>query len=155
MKETTKKLLAQIEESHDWANGQVYGRGGTSLTSTDTCRVCSLRRHWLDDTQNGIHDSYRFSDGETNADLSLRQAVVRGCAAPPKQRGIERGHFTIARSLLRKLAAEYPDQILMFGGGKDLRGMDAIAYLDGLPDSRAYISDCPKPAVDGACGCFA
>jgi len=79
MKESTQKLLDQIDAAHDWQEGQVYGGGGTKMTSTDVCRVCSLRRHWLSDPQNGIEDSYRFSDGETGQDLSLRQAITRGC----------------------------------------------------------------------------
>ena len=79
MKESTQKLLDQITEAHDWQDGQVWGGGGTKLSSTDTCRVCSLRRHWLSDTQNGIEDQYRFSDGETGDDLSMRQALHRNC----------------------------------------------------------------------------
>lgn len=80
MKDTTEKMLQQIEAAHDWAEGQVYGGGGTRFTSTDTCLVCSLRCHWLSDSQNGIDSQYRFSDGETDLDLSLRQALARGCA---------------------------------------------------------------------------
>lgn len=80
MKETTRKLLAQIDEAHDWAEGQIRGGSGLQLSQTDTCRVCSLRRHWFSDRQNGIEDQYRFSDGENGEDLSLRQAAVRGCA---------------------------------------------------------------------------
>lgn len=79
MKETTKQLLAQIDEAHDWQDGQVYSNGGTTLRSTDTCRVCSLRRHYFSDRQNGVSAEYRFSDGETGADLSLRQAAGREC----------------------------------------------------------------------------
>lgn len=80
MKATTKNLLDTIEEQHDWQDGQVYGGGGTIYKSTDTCVVCSLRRHYLSDSQNGIDPNYRFSDGETGEDLSLRQALQRGCA---------------------------------------------------------------------------
>jgi hypothetical protein len=80
MKETTKQLFDKLDAAHDWNNGQVYGHGGTRYTSTDVCRVCALRRHYLSDSQNGIADTYRFSDGETGADLSLRQALARGCA---------------------------------------------------------------------------
>ena len=80
MKESNQKLLDQIDAAHDWSNGQVYGGRGTELSSTDTCQVCSLRRHWHSDSQNGIRGQYRFSDGETDSDLSIRQAVERGCA---------------------------------------------------------------------------
>jgi hypothetical protein len=80
MKESTRKLIDQIDADHDWQNGQTYGGSGTQLSQTDTCRVCSLRRHWFSDSQNGIEDSYRWSDGETDEDLSLRQAAARGCA---------------------------------------------------------------------------
>jgi len=81
MKDTTQKMLDQLDAAHDWAFGQTRGGDGTYLTTTDICRVCSLRRHWVDDSQNDIHSDYRFSDGETGKDLSLRQAVARGCAA--------------------------------------------------------------------------
>ena len=80
MKDTTKELYNKIDDAHDWEEGQVYGGSGTQLSSTDTCRVCSIRRHWFSDRQNGVKGSYRFSDGETNEDLSLRQALQRGCA---------------------------------------------------------------------------
>jgi hypothetical protein len=80
MKETTKKLLEAIAEAHDWEDGQAYSSGGTELHSTDTCRACSLRRHYRSDRQNGIESQYRFSDGENGEDLSLRQAAARGCA---------------------------------------------------------------------------
>jgi hypothetical protein len=79
MKDSTQKLLDQIDKAHDWAEGQVFGGSGTQLSSTDNCRVCMLRRHYHSDTQNGIEGEYRFSDGETNEDLSVRQAVARGC----------------------------------------------------------------------------
>ena len=79
MKATTQALLSKIEAAHDWADGQTRGGSGTLLTRTDTCRVCSLRRHYLSDAQNGIDREYRFSDGETGADLSLRQAVDHTC----------------------------------------------------------------------------
>ncbi len=79
MKESTQKILDQIDEAHDWQDGQVYGSGGTRLSSTDTCLVCSLRRHWLSDSQNNIEGHHRFSDGETGDDLSMRQANQRGC----------------------------------------------------------------------------
>jgi hypothetical protein len=80
MKESTQKLIDQIDAAHDWINGQVWGGGGTRYSSTDTCQVCSMRRHYFSDSQNGVPGNYRYSDGETGADLSLRQAVARGCA---------------------------------------------------------------------------
>jgi len=80
MKETTKKLLDEVSAAHDWDEGQTYSNGGTEYHSTDVCRVCGLRRHWQSDRQNGIEDRYRFSDGENGSDLSLRQAITRGCA---------------------------------------------------------------------------
>lgn len=80
MKAITESMLNEINDLHDWNEGQVYGGGGTKLTQTDTCRICSLRRHWYSDSQNGVKGEYRFSDGETGQDLSLRQVVARGCA---------------------------------------------------------------------------
>lgn len=79
MKAKTNELLEQIDAAHDWTDGQVYSQGGTSMRSTDVCRICSLRRHWSSDRQNGNHGEFRFSDGETGNDLSLRQAAKRGC----------------------------------------------------------------------------
>jgi len=79
MKESTQTLLDKVDSAHDWNEGHVRSSGGTRLARTDTCRICSLRRHWFDDHQNEIYNEYRFSDGETNQDLSLRQAVARGC----------------------------------------------------------------------------
>lgn len=79
MKAQTRTLLKQVDEAHDWNEGQVYGGSGTQFSSTDICRVCSLRRHYSSDRQNGNNGEYRFSDGETGQDLSLRQAAQRGC----------------------------------------------------------------------------
>ena len=79
MKDTTRKMLEQIEEAHDWLEGQVYSNGGTSLRSTDRCQACGLRRHYHSDTQNNVPANYRFSDGETGEDLTIRQALARGC----------------------------------------------------------------------------
>lgn len=79
MKARTREMLDRIEEAHDWAGGQVYSGGGTEYHSTDTCRVCNLRWHHSSDSQHGVGDEYRFSDGETGADLSLRQAAGREC----------------------------------------------------------------------------
>lgn len=79
MKAKTKEMLETIDGAHDWALGQAWSGGGTVYNSTDTCRICSMRRHFHSDSQNGVAEEYRFSDGETNEDLSLRQAVERGC----------------------------------------------------------------------------
>lgn len=79
MKKSTEKLYGQVKEAHDWNEGQVYGGSGTQLSSTDTCRVCGLRRHYFSDRQNGVDGEYRFSDSESGEDLTLRQAVARGC----------------------------------------------------------------------------
>ena len=79
MKAATEKMREKLNAGHDWEDGQVYGGGGTRLSSTDVCSVCGLRRHWFSDTQNGVEDHYRYSDAETGADLTLRQAISRGC----------------------------------------------------------------------------
>jgi len=79
MKATTQKLLDAIDAAHDWAEGPVYAGAGTQLSSTDTCRVCSLHRHQSSNRQTGSVAEYRFSDGETGEDLSLRQAAARKC----------------------------------------------------------------------------
>ena len=80
MKKTTKKMLEDIDAAHDWLEGPVHAGSGTRLSSTDTCRVCGLRRHFFCDRQNEIGREYRFSDSETGEDLTLRQALARGCA---------------------------------------------------------------------------
>jgi len=80
MKDTTMQMLEQINNAHDWIKGQAWSSGGTELHSTDACQVCGLRRHYKSDSQNGIEGHYRFSDGEKQEDLSLRQALARGCA---------------------------------------------------------------------------
>ena len=79
MKDTTRKMLDEIGTAHDWAEGQVWGGGGTRLSRTDTCRVCGLRRHYLSDRQNGVEEEYRFHDAETHEDLTMRQAHARKC----------------------------------------------------------------------------
>lgn len=78
MRESTQKLLDQIDEAHDWDDGQPYGgHGDVNVHGTDVCRVCSLRRHWTSYYRKP--NEYRFSDGETDQDLSLRQAAARQC----------------------------------------------------------------------------
>lgn len=71
---------------------------------------------------------------------------------------IERGHVTIARSLMRDLCERYPEEFL-FGfrvdaGAKPIRGPEAVAYLDALPPERTFLTDCPQPTREGRCGCF-
>lgn len=80
MKANTRKMLDKIDEAHDWIEGHVYSSGGTEYHSTDRCQVCGLRRHYHSDSQNGVAPNYRFSDGETGEDLTIRQALARGCA---------------------------------------------------------------------------
>lgn len=79
MKARTREMLDEIDDAHDWAIGRTYSNGGTELHETDECRVCALRRHFTSDKQNGNDGEYRFSDGETKEDLSLRQAFARKC----------------------------------------------------------------------------
>lgn len=79
MKEMTEKMLAQIDEQHDWIEGPTRGGDGTRQYRDDVCRVCSLERHYFSDRQNEVDPEYRFRDGETDQDLSLRQALTRGC----------------------------------------------------------------------------
>ena len=80
MKATTQKMLDEIEEAHDWLEGQAWSGGGTEYHSTDRCQVCGLRRHYQSDSQNNVAPNYRFSDGESGDDLTIRQALARGCA---------------------------------------------------------------------------
>ena len=78
MKDSTKKLLEEVQEAHDWSNGQVYGGGGTRYSSTDTCQACGMTRRWFTDSQNGVSDTYTFAlqSGES---ISLRSAADLGC----------------------------------------------------------------------------
>ena len=78
MKASTLNLLDQLEEKHDWEQGQVYGGGGTRLSSTDTCRVCGLSRHWFSDRQNSVSDRYSFTDSN-GINVTLRDAAVIKC----------------------------------------------------------------------------
>lgn len=62
-------------------------------------------------------------------------------------------HFTISRRMLRRLVLQHPDEPLVTVRGVFIFGEDAAAHLDGLPATREWISDCPTPLSDGACGC--
>jgi hypothetical protein len=78
MKDSTKKLLEEVQEAHDWSDGQVYGGGGTRYSTLDTCQACGMTRRWFTDSQNGVGDTYTFTlqSGES---ISLRAAVAIGC----------------------------------------------------------------------------
>lgn len=78
MKDSTKKLLDSVGAAHDWAEGQVYGGGGTRMSSTDTCRVCGLKRHWFVDRQNEVRDQYTF-EAIDGTERSLAAVVEAGC----------------------------------------------------------------------------
>lgn len=79
MQTRTKALLDKAEDAHDWAHGQVYGGSGDVYSSTDTCRICGLKRHWNSGSrQNDIPASTTFEtiDGRK---ISLRQALEVEC----------------------------------------------------------------------------
>lgn len=78
MKYSTEKMMEKLDERHDFARGQAYGHGGTSLSRCDRCRVCGLEREWYTDPQNGITEEYRYVLRGTS--LSLRDALKRPCA---------------------------------------------------------------------------
>jgi len=78
MKKTTAKLLEQVDEEHDWKEGQTSAFGGVGVRRTDVCRVCGLQRRWEDDWQNDINDEYTFFD-ENGNELTLREAAARKC----------------------------------------------------------------------------
>lgn len=63
-------------------------------------------------------------------------------------------HITIGRRLMRQLAVEHPDEVLMSVKGRELAGAELTAYLDGLPPEKVYVSDCPRQLVNGTCGCL-
>lgn len=77
MKDSTIKMLKKIDEIHDWRDGQSHSNGGTTLYSTDICRVCSLSRHYFSDSQNGIDGEYTFT--KSDEDLSLREVYNMEC----------------------------------------------------------------------------
>ena len=54
MNAKTEKMLDGLNRAHHWDKRQMYGRNGTQLSSTDTCRICGLQRHYFSDRQNGI-----------------------------------------------------------------------------------------------------
>ena len=78
MKEKTKQLRAQLADRHDWQDGQTYGGSGTILRGTNTCAVCGMADHWLDDRQNGIHDQHTYTDSHGDG-LTLAEAAAVEC----------------------------------------------------------------------------
>jgi hypothetical protein len=78
MKDSTRKLLGLIDSKHDWKHGQSTCGTGSEIRCTDICRVCGLRRH-MSAYGLSTDTEYRFSDGETDSDLSIRQAFHRLC----------------------------------------------------------------------------
>lgn len=73
-----ERLLDTIASQHDWREGKVYSGGGTALSSTDTCQLCGLVRHWNTDPQNGDHGHYRFESG--GEPVAIAAVAARGCA---------------------------------------------------------------------------
>jgi len=78
MNKRTEALLAKIDQAHDWDEGQVWGGGGTRLSSTDECRVCGLTRGWFSDSQNGVKDRFDFVTASGDR-IPLRQAAELEC----------------------------------------------------------------------------
>lgn len=66
-------LERQVDAAHDWLEGQTYSGGGTSLSSTDRCRICGLERRWESDSQNGVPSHYLYARG------SLISVARHGC----------------------------------------------------------------------------
>lgn len=66
---------------------------------------------------------------------------------------IEQDHVSIERRLLRRLAIEHPDEILLRVRNENLSGAAVVRYLDALPIGRGYVTNCPTPMCGGACGC--
>lgn len=80
MKQRTKELLEKIDELHDWSHGQTRGGGGDVYTSTDTCRVCGLERHWHSGSrQNSIPSSTTFFAANSDQPIPLREAAALEC----------------------------------------------------------------------------
>jgi hypothetical protein len=73
-----KDLLATVDDAHDWELGQTRGWRGTRYSSTDTCRICGLRRKYFSDRQNGVDESYSFETFEGES-LALREAAELEC----------------------------------------------------------------------------
>ena len=78
MKTKTRSVLDAVDAAHDWQTGQTWGHGGTAYSSTDTCRLCGLTRHWSVDRQNGQSDTYTFREADGD-DLTLIEASRLTC----------------------------------------------------------------------------
>ena len=75
MHNKTTALLERVNQAHDWDEGEVSGGSGLQLFSTDTCRICSLARHFFSDRQNhGPDPAYTFT--REGLDLTLRDAAA-------------------------------------------------------------------------------
>jgi hypothetical protein len=72
-----EQLLDEIDQNHDWRQGQVHSRGGTALSSVDTCRICGLERRYFSDFQNGVSREYTFQF--RGNPISLREAHQLDC----------------------------------------------------------------------------
>jgi len=79
MKTRTKELLDKIDAAHDWDEGRVYGGSGDSMSSTATCRICGLKRHWDSGSrQNNINASTTFETAR-GEEIPLREAAALEC----------------------------------------------------------------------------
>lgn len=73
-----EKLLGKVDRAHDWHEGQVFGRNGNQLVSTDICHICGLRRNYSFDqnTRERCYDFYTVRGEE----LSLLEAsALKSC----------------------------------------------------------------------------
>jgi hypothetical protein len=79
MKETTSKLLEQVDKEHDWRSERPALGGGTHVINVDVCRVCGLRRIDDEDRDEGpSRTEYSFED-QNGHPLTLREAAARKC----------------------------------------------------------------------------
>lgn len=62
-------------------------------------------------------------------------------------------HTVFSRHLLQQIALSHPTEPLMQVHGKDLAGAELVKYLDTLPAVHLWICDCPRPKLNGDCGC--
>lgn len=72
------ELLDQIDEAHDFEDGQTYGHGGTAMSSTDVCRICGLKRLYFTDSQNGVDSRWTF-ETHCGKEIPLREAAELEC----------------------------------------------------------------------------